>query len=117
MEKLLDIKDVTLTYQTKSGEVTAIKDLTFSVSRGEFAVIIGRSGCGKTSILSIIAGLLKCEGEVKLCGENIVKPNRNIGYMLQKDELFPWLTIEQNAMLPLDIKKIRTKENTEYVRS
>lgn len=113
MEKLLEFKNVSLTYQTITDEVKAIEKLSFNVSDGEFISIIGPSGCGKTTILSLIAGLIKpSSGKIVIEGkdENILY----LGYMLQKDQLFPWRTIEKNIYLPLEIKGINTKENKEY---
>lgn len=92
-------------YHTRQGETAAVENLDFSVSEGEFAAIIGPSGCGKTTLLSLAAGLLKPSGgQVKNQGISF-------GYMLQKDELFPWRTIEKNIFLPLEIQKTDTPEH------
>lgn len=115
MSKLLELKNVSLTYHTVSDEIKAIENLSFSCEKGDFISIIGPSGCGKTSILSIIAGLIKpTDGEVIFYGEN---GKRNLGYMLQKDHLFAWRTIEKNVFLPLEINKINTEENRKYAIS
>lgn len=114
MKKLLELKNVSLTYQTLSDEITAIKGLSFNCLDGEFISIIGPSGCGKTTILSLIAGLIKpTTGVISIDGDNSAKKD-GLGYMLQKDQLFPWRTIEKNVYLPLEIKKINTKTNREY---
>ncbi len=106
MKKILNIENISLNYHTKQGEIKALDDITFDVFDGEFIAIIGPSGCGKTSILSIIAGLIApSKGKVFLDGEEVVKPTSSIGYMLQKDQLFNWRTIEKNALLPLEIHK------------
>ncbi len=115
MDKLLEMKNVSLTYQTIYDEICALKDLNFNCKEGEFLSIIGPSGCGKTTILSLVAGLIKpSSGTVRIYGKNICENNCNIGYMLQKDHLFPWRTIEKNVFLPLEIKKINTEERREY---
>ncbi len=99
---MLTFKDVTYTYHTKQGETTAVKDMNFSVEDGQFVSVIGPSGCGKTTILSIAAGLLlPSSGEVK-------RDTGEFGYMLQRDALFPWRTVEQNIFLPLEVKKRNT---------
>ena len=118
MEKLLEINNVSLTYQTPKDEITAIKDLSFYCNKGDFMSIIGPSGCGKTTVLSLIAGLISptC-GEIRLNGENNSKNRENLGYMLQKDQLFPWRTIEKNVYLPLEIKKIKGKPAREKALS
>ncbi len=112
MDEILKLNKVSLTYQSDVAETQAIKDLSFSVNKSEFVSIIGPSGCGKTTVLSLIAGLLKpTDGSILYKGENISKTTENIGYMLQRDELFPWRNIEKNVLLPLEIKKINTKDN------
>ena len=98
MKNILQFQDVTYIYHTAHGELLAAQNLTFRVDEGEFVAIIGPSGCGKTTLLSLAAGLLKpSEGSVESRG--------SFGYMLQKDELFPWRTIEKNIFLPLEVKR------------
>ena len=95
-----------MVYHTPQGETAALRDLSFSVQQGEFIAVIGPSGCGKTTILSLAAELLKPSA-----GKISVREGVTFGYMLQKDELFPWRTIEKNILLPLEIKKTNTAEN------
>ena len=111
MKKLLELKNVSLNYYTITDEITAVNGLSFYCYDGEFVSIIGPSGCGKTTILSLIAGLITpTSGSIFIDGSN--KPTReNLGYMLQKDHLFPWRTIEKNVFLPLEIKKINNEKN------
>ena len=110
MKKILQIENVSLTYQTLNDEITAIKDLNFDCNDGDFISIIGPSGCGKTTILSLIAGLLSpTDGKILIDGKPINIKNNDMGYMLQKDQLFPWRTIEKNVFLPLEIKNINKK--------
>lgn len=108
MKEVLQVKNVSKTYQALNGEVEAIRNITFSVKEGEFVSIIGPSGCGKSTILSIIAGLEdKTSGDVVIDGQ--------IGYMLQKDSLLEWRTIYKNAIFGLETQRIKTRENEEYV--
>ena len=105
MEKeILRFTDVKLIYHTKRGETTAAENLNFSVNEGEFVAIIGPSGCGKTTLLSLAAGLLKPSS-------GTIESHGSFGYMLQKDQLFQWRTIEKNIFLPLEIKRINTPEH------
>ncbi|MBQ8685074.1 MAG: ABC transporter ATP-binding protein [Clostridia bacterium] len=107
MKEVLRFENVSMHYHSKQGETVAVEDLDFSVNEGEFVAIIGPSGCGKTTLLSLAAGLLPpTAGEVKTNG-------CSFGYMLQKDELFPWRTIEKNIFLPLEIKRTNTPEHRE----
>ena len=99
MKEVLRFENVSMHYHSKQGETVAIQDVNFSVNEGEFVVIIGPSGCGKTTLLSLAAGLLSpTKGTV-------VSNGSSFGSMLQKDELFPWRTIEKNLFLPLEIKR------------
>ena len=105
MEEVLRFDNVWMHYHSKQGETVALKNVNFSVKKGEFVAIIGPSGCGKTTILSLAAGLLTpTKGKVSAI-------NVSLGYMLQKDELFPWRTIEKNIFLPLEVKHTNTPEN------
>ncbi|MBQ8229395.1 MAG: ABC transporter ATP-binding protein [Clostridia bacterium] len=105
MKEVLRFENISMHYHTKQGETVALQDVNFSVSEGEFVAIIGPSGCGKTTLLSLAAGLLTpTHGKV-------VTDGGTLGYMLQKDELFPWRTIEKNIFLPLEIKRSDTPEN------
>ncbi|MBQ3020160.1 MAG: ABC transporter ATP-binding protein [Clostridia bacterium] len=107
MKEVLRFENVSMHYHSKQGETVALKEVNFSVSDGEFVAIIGPSGCGKTTLLSLAAGLLSpTKGKV-------VTDNVSFGYMLQKDELFPWRTIEKNIFLPLEIKRSNTLEHRE----
>lgn len=104
---ILSFNGVSYTYHTQSGETQAIRDLSFGLERGQFAAVIGPSGCGKTTILSLAAGLLTPSfGKVE-------RGNAEFGYMLQRDALFPWRTVEQNIFLPLEVKKRNTTEARE----
>ena len=108
MEKILEVKNITKKYQTKEGEVLALKNVNLRVGKGEFVSIIGPSGCGKSTLLSIIAGLEeKTSGEIYIDGE--------IGYMLQRDCLLEWKTVFSNTLFGLQIKGKNNKENKQYV--
>lgn len=104
---MLTFENVSYTYHTKEGETTAVKDLSFRVEDGQFVAVIGPSGCGKTTILSLAAGLLSpSSGRIQRNGGEC-------GYMLQRDALFPWRTVEGNIFLPLEVKKRNTPEMRE----
>ena len=110
MNEFVTVSNLALTYQSAEGEIVAISDVSFSMARGEYLSIIGPSGCGKSTLLSILAGLLPpTGGEVRIGGEAGA-----VGYMLQKDSLFPWRSIRQNVLLGLEIKGQCTAEAKEY---
>ena len=107
MKEVLRFEKVAMHYHSRQGETVAVENLNFSVCEGEFVAIIGPSGCGKTTLLSLAAGLLKpTKGKIVTTGVSF-------GYMLQKDELFAWRTIEKNILLPLEIRRANTPENRE----
>ena len=118
MEKILEVKNVSKTYQNKEGEVLALENVNFKVRKGEFVSIIGPSGCGKSTLLSIIAGLeSKTTGEIYIEGEKEENISQKVGYMLQRDCLLEWRNILNNTMFGLEIKGMRNKENKEYVEN
>lgn len=113
---ILEVIDVEYKYQTIASEIIALKGLDFSVAEGEFFSIVGPSGCGKTTILSLIAGIYQpTSGEIKF--PTLGEKQQNIGYMFQRDLLFPWRTIWENITLGLEIKGILCQESEDYARS
>lgn len=107
---LLKVNNLSKIYYKSDHETEAVRDITFDLNEGDFIGIVGPSGCGKSTILNIICGL-----DEKTRGEVIKKDNIKIGYMLQEDALFPWLTIFDNATLGLKISKKLTVQNKKYV--
>jgi len=92
-------------YHDLSGEVSVLEDFNLTVQRGEFIALLGPSGCGKTTVLSLAAGLLRPDkGQVLLQGTPILSPPKSMGYMLQRDQLFPWLNVLKNACLGLAVR-------------
>jgi len=108
---LVELIDVNLTYHEPHAETLAIKDLSLQIDRGEFVAIVGPSGCGKTSMLSLLAGLMKpSRGQVLLNGKEVSGTSDHIGYMLQRDHLLDWRTIEGNILLGLEVKHRCTED-------
>ena len=102
---------VSLTYHEPSRETKAIEGLTLSVKRGEFLSIVGPSGCGKTSVLKLLTGLCTpSSGSVRVLGKPPAEALPWVGYMLQRDELLDWRTIEKNVLLGLEVKRELTPE-------
>lgn len=94
---MLEFKDVNFSYSTES---QILKGLNFKIEKGDFAALIGKSGCGKSTIFRLILGFEQANsGSIALDNKN-----SNIGYMPQKDLLFPWRSIEENLALPLEVQ-------------
>ena len=101
--EVLKFENVGLTYQASSGEVEALRDVSFCVDDGELVAVIGPSGCGKTTILSLIAGLVApTTGKILLNGKQMKDEASGVGYMLQRDSLLDWRTIYSNTLLGLE---------------
>lgn len=108
---LLEVKSISKTYGSGEAAVHALKDVTFSVSKGEFAAIVGESGSGKSTLLNMIGGLdTPTSGKVLIDGKDIfamkehsltIFRRRNIGFIFQSFNLIPELNIEQNMEFPL----------------
>lgn len=111
MKPLLSIRGLKKSYQDLDGEVEALGGIDLDVYQGELLAIVGPSGCGKTSLLSVLSNLEnKSNGSVKFQNDTI-----KIGYMLQKDALFPWRTILENCLLGLEIQHNLTEETKNRV--
>ena len=108
---ILETLNIRKDYITINGTTEAIKDISMKIKKGSIITLVGPSGCGKSTLLSILAGIDKQTSGVIIKDEKTV-----VGYMLQQDALFPWLTIYENAILGLKIKKMATKKNKEYVK-
>lgn len=111
MKPILRIRNLKKNYQDLDGEVEALGGIDIDVYEGELLSIVGPSGCGKTSLLSVLSNLEeKSNGNIEFENDNI-----KIGYMLQKDALFPWRTILENCLIGLEIQNNLTEETKNKV--
>ena len=108
---ILKIRGLKKTYHDIQREVLAIKNVDLDVYAKEFISIVGPSGCGKSSLLSILSGL----EEISSGDISFGKDNLRMGYMLQKDSLFPWRTILDNCLIGLEVNNELNEENKKYV--
>lgn len=91
MGAVVEVHNLSMKYHSLNGEVTALEDINLMVDEGEFVSIVGPSGCGKFTLLSLFAGLLfPSEGVVTIGEGQVAGPSHQVGYMLQKDHLFEW---------------------------
>jgi NitT/TauT family transport system ATP-binding protein len=96
---VIELRHIAKRFRTPTGAVhTAIRDLTLSVEPGEFFAVVGPTGCGKSTMLSLISGLERpSEGEVQVMGTPVLGVNPHIGYVFQTDALFPWKNVLNNV--------------------
>src|SRR6201984_3257343 len=107
----LSVRHVRNAFPGKAGEVRVLDDLSFAINERDFVSIIGPSGCGKTTIFNIIAGLLDpYSGSLYYRGEEIESLRGRVGYMMQKDLLFPWRTVLGNVLLGLETSGVDRAE-------
>lgn len=107
MNKMTDryvyIEDVSMRFETKKGTFEALKNINLSITQGEFISIIGHSGCGKSTVLNLIAGLLlPSEGHLICAGREIAKPGPERAVVFQNHSLLPWLTCAENVYLAVE---------------
>jgi NitT/TauT family transport system ATP-binding protein len=102
----VDVRNVSLTFETTDGKVDALSNVSLQIADGEFVSLIGPSGCGKTTMLRVIADLQQpTSGTLLVNGMSPEQARllRRYGYVFQAPALFPWRTIEKNIKLPLEI--------------
>jgi NitT/TauT family transport system ATP-binding protein len=98
-----------MVYVTTSGPVEALRGISLTVAAGEFLSIVGPSGCSKSTLLRIIAGLrLATSGEVAVNGATVTKPIANVGMVFQAPVLLKWRTILDNVLLPVELSGLST---------
>jgi NitT/TauT family transport system ATP-binding protein len=110
---VIDICDLSLTFQTNDGPVYALSKASLQVRKGEFVSFIGPSGCGKTTLLRVVADLeTPTEGHIAVNGVSPAEARlkRQYGYVFQAPALYPWRTVERNVMLPLEVFGLSQQE-------
>ena len=114
----LKIEDLGISFKTAKGKFVAVQDINLDITKGEIISIIGHSGCGKSTIINAIAGMLApSEGQVTLEGKVITGPGPDRGMVFQNYSLLPWLTVYQNIFQAVDaaLKKSSRQEKQERV--
>ena len=98
----LSIENLTVTYASARGPLTALRELSLEVANGEFVAVLGPSGCGKSTLLNIASGLLApSKGRVAIRGEAVSAPRRDVGIVFQQPTLLPWKTVLENVLVPM----------------
>ncbi|MEM7097168.1 MAG: ABC transporter ATP-binding protein [Pseudomonadota bacterium] len=114
MKYFLDISQISKTFHTDSGTFEALKDVDLKIDEGEFVSLIGHSGCGKSTVLNIVAGLLDVtNGGVFLEHEQITEPGPDRAVVFQNHALMPWLSVYDNVALAVKSVFKGTKDKSE----
>jgi NitT/TauT family transport system ATP-binding protein len=102
---VLQIEGAIKRFEAQGGmEIDAIARTDLHIERGEFVTIVGPSGCGKSTLLNLISGLSPLtEGIIRVEGRQVTGVNRKVGYITQRDNLYPWLSLRDNVAFPLEL--------------
>ena len=112
MSAVLDIRDLSVEYEGRDGQSNlALSQVDLRMRPGDFVVALGASGCGKTTLLSCIAGFLPASsGDILLDGRPVQGPGADRGVVFQKHALMPWLTVAENVAFALKMRGVSAKE-------
>jgi NitT/TauT family transport system ATP-binding protein len=111
----IEVRDVSLTYDTPAGKVTGVERASFDIERSQFLCLVGPSGCGKTTLLNIIAGfLMPTGGDIRIDGKPVTGHGTDRGVVFQDfAQLFPWRTALGNVAFGLEMKGMAKAEREE----
>ncbi|UDQ89480.1 ABC transporter ATP-binding protein [Xanthobacter autotrophicus] len=115
--RLIDIRGLAKTYQTRDGEVPSLKPMDLDISEGEFICVVGPSGCGKSTLLKLVAGLIPASaGEILIDGKAVTEPPDDVGIVFQSPVLLAWRTVLRNVMLPVEVRRLDRASHLERAR-
>ncbi len=110
----LELRNVSMVYSQRGKPFAAVRDVSLQVEAGQFISIVGASGCGKTTLLRIVDGLITpTRGQVWVDGRAVNRPGPDRGFVFQQDALFPWRTLLDNVTFGLEIQGRSRKESHE----
>ncbi|HEX5659497.1 MAG TPA: ATP-binding cassette domain-containing protein, partial [Polyangiales bacterium] len=105
-QKYLEIFELEKSFPKDGGSVRIVRDFSLSLREGEFVSLIGHSGCGKSTVLSMVAGLTGIDrGGIVLAGKELHGPGADRGMVFQSPSLLPWLTVIGNVLIAVDCVK------------
>ncbi|GGM70595.1 ABC transporter ATP-binding protein [Longimycelium tulufanense] len=114
---LVELDNVTVAYRAGDRQHVAVTDVNLEVSRGAFVSVVGPTGCGKSTVLNVVAGLLApTSGGVRIDGTSLWGRNTRAGYLFQQDTLLPWKTVLENVCLGLELAGVDRAERREQAR-
>jgi NitT/TauT family transport system ATP-binding protein len=115
MKSVLEIRDLTKQFVKDDLGIVALRDLGLEIEEGRFVTVLGRSGCGKSTMLNVMSGLMApTSGVVRFRDEPVTGPRTEVGYLTQSDTLMPWRDVRRNVEMPMEIKGVEAKERREH---
>ncbi|MBR0796307.1 ABC transporter ATP-binding protein [Bradyrhizobium jicamae] len=114
----VEVKGLSKSFQLAKTTIEAVRNVSFDVRRGEFVALLGPSGSGKSTVLNMIASLIRPSGgDVLIDGKRVVagKATSNVGYVFQRDTLFPWRSIADNIGYGLELAGVAAHERKERI--
>jgi NitT/TauT family transport system ATP-binding protein len=115
MKSVLEIRDLTKQFVKDDLGIVALRDLSLEIEEGRFVTVLGRSGCGKSTMLNVMSGLMApTSGVVRFRDEPVTGPRTEVGYLTQSDTLMPWRDVRRNVEMPMEIKGVDAKERREH---
>jgi NitT/TauT family transport system ATP-binding protein len=115
----IEVSKVSKTFTTAldTPPIQALREVSIDIQPGQFVSFVGPSGCGKSTLLKLIGGLIEpTSGRVAVAGEEMNGPRRDIGVMFQTPVLFPWRTVLENVLLPIEVFGLDARSATEKAR-
>jgi NitT/TauT family transport system ATP-binding protein len=107
----LELDHISMVYSQRGQRFVALRDVSLQVEKGEFISLVGASGCGKTTLLRIVDGLVKpTVGQVSVDGQAVTRPGPDRGFVFQQDALFPWRTVLDNIIFGLEVQGKRKRD-------
>src|SRR5204862_3591575 len=114
----IEIRDLGKSFQLSRTTIEAVRGVSFCVRRGEFVALLGPSGCGKSTVLNMIATLIRpSSGDILIDGKPVIagKATPNVGYVFQRDTLFPWRTVADNIGYGLQLAGAPERERKQRI--
>lgn len=115
MTAILRVEKLTKQFEKDDVGTVALRDFSLEIEEGSFVTVLGRSGCGKSTMLNLAAGLLRpTSGTVTYRGAAVSRPRTEIGYLTQSDTLMPWRDVRRNIEMPLELAKVPSAQRREH---
>jgi NitT/TauT family transport system ATP-binding protein len=111
MTAVLQVDGLTKHFAKNENAIVALRDFSLDIEEGSFVTVLGRSGCGKSTMLNLLAGLAEpTTGTVRYRDQELAGPHVEIGYLTQSDTLMPWRDVRRNVEMPMEIRGVATSK-------